>query len=216
MTSTSSPCAASSAAFTASLFSVAVSPMQTTRSPRCRPAALAGLAVLPSARSTSEKPTMSAPSENILTPKGRPADGYAGACCHHRADGLDGQPAAQGQRGLVAAHRAGADNILVPVQAQRLHPAKPGQHKGRSGSRYTRSGRQAFSQPSAAASAASRYTAASFTRRPLPLLRFCSSTRFAPFRGLGVVCAKEMRIINKKSPSAKADELICLYAEEGT
>ena len=65
-----------------------------------------------------------------LDPKGRPADGYAGACCHHRADGLDGQPAAQGQRGLVAAHRAGADNILTPVQAQRLHPAKPGQHKG--------------------------------------------------------------------------------------
>ena len=42
------------------------------------------------------------------------------------------------------------------------------------------------------------------------------TTRFAPFCGLGVVCAKEMRIINKKSPSAKADELICLYAEEGT
>ena len=47
-------------------------------------------------------------------------------------------------------------------------------------------------------------------------LRGGAATRFAPFCGLGVVCAKEMRIINKKSPSAKADELICLYAEEGT
>ena len=46
--------------------------MQMTRSPRRSPAALAGFDVPPLACPISENPTMSAPSENILTPKGVP------------------------------------------------------------------------------------------------------------------------------------------------
>ena len=71
-TSTACPCAASSAALTASLSSVTVVPMRMTRSPRRSPASFAGLAVPPLGRSTSEKPTTSAPSENIFTPNGVP------------------------------------------------------------------------------------------------------------------------------------------------
>ena len=71
-TSTACPSAASSASFTASLLSVRVCPMQMTRSPRRSPAALAGFDVPPLACPISENPTMSAPSENILTPKGVP------------------------------------------------------------------------------------------------------------------------------------------------
>ena len=46
--------------------------MRITRSPRRSPAAFAGFTVLPPGLSISEKPTISAPSENILTPNGVP------------------------------------------------------------------------------------------------------------------------------------------------
>ena len=51
---------------------VLVRPMRITRSPSRSPAAFAGLTVLPSGAEISEKPTISAPSENIRTPKGVP------------------------------------------------------------------------------------------------------------------------------------------------
>ncbi len=59
---------------------------------------------------------MSAPSENILTPKGVPQTVTTGRCFHHSADSLDGQPSAKGQSGLIAAHGLGAGRVLVPAK----------------------------------------------------------------------------------------------------
>ena len=78
MTSTSAPCAASSAAFTASLFSVAVSPTQTNPIPQVQARRLGGVggaAICPVhiGKAHDERPL-----GEHLDPKGRPADGYAG------------------------------------------------------------------------------------------------------------------------------------------
>ena len=53
--------------------------MRITRSPSRSPACFAGFTV-PAAVCTSEKPTTSAPSENIFTPKGVPHTVTVGRC----------------------------------------------------------------------------------------------------------------------------------------
>ena len=62
-------------------------------------------------------------------PKGRAAHRDRGAMHHGGADGLDRQPAAQCQRGLIAARCPGAGHIAAAVPAQRLHPAKARQRE---------------------------------------------------------------------------------------
>ena len=69
------------------------------------------------------------PLREHLHPKGRAAYRDRGALHHGGADGLDRQPAAQCQRGLIAARCPGAGHIAAAVPAQRLHPAKARQRE---------------------------------------------------------------------------------------
>ena len=62
-----------------------------------------------------------------LDAEGGAADRHLGPLCHHGPDGLDGEPAAQRQGGLVAAHGPGAGDVLAPMAALRLDPLEAGE-----------------------------------------------------------------------------------------